>query len=263
MEHYAGIDVSLDSASLCVVDATGRIVREAKLASEPDILIGWFRGLGLAVTRIGLEAGPLSQWLYAGLRDAGLAVEGVLEAHGSSAPLADEHGLARTHLPSPRRWPRAEPLFVRARRPRPRPRRTRFSPRQSRIVSVRPYPRRRRLRSNCRIVENDSPEAISAKVRAGLQEVGMDPERDSAVLLHLLGVKEVDDSPALSNPEAVKAKAFEVFRRLSVNGSRSTANSRPTSGPSRQDRQSLPDAMLLGEALTRGFSRRACGGRTT
>jgi transposase len=57
MEYYAGIDVSLESASLCVVDATGRIVREAKLASEPDILIGWFRGLGLAVTRIGLEAG--------------------------------------------------------------------------------------------------------------------------------------------------------------------------------------------------------------
>jgi hypothetical protein len=44
-------------------------------ASEPEILIGWFRGLGLAVTRIGLEAGPLSQWLYAGMRDAGLAVE--------------------------------------------------------------------------------------------------------------------------------------------------------------------------------------------
>src|ERR1700730_2240428 len=70
MEYYAGIDVSLESASLCVVDATGRIVREAKVASEPDILIRWFRGLGLAVTRIGLEAGPLSQWLYAGMRDA-------------------------------------------------------------------------------------------------------------------------------------------------------------------------------------------------
>src|SRR5437879_2595912 len=75
MEHYAGIDVSLESASLCVVDATGRIVREAKVASEPEILIGWFRNLGLVVTRIGLEAGPLSQWLYAGMRDAGLPVE--------------------------------------------------------------------------------------------------------------------------------------------------------------------------------------------
>lgn len=75
MEHYAGIDVSLESASLCVVDATERIVREAKVASEPEVLIGWFSRLGLAVTRIGLEAGPLSQWLYAGMRDAGLAVE--------------------------------------------------------------------------------------------------------------------------------------------------------------------------------------------
>jgi transposase len=75
MEHYAGIDVSLESASLCVVDATGRIVREAKVVSEPEILIGWFRGLEIEMTRIGLEAGPLSQWLYAGLREAGLAVE--------------------------------------------------------------------------------------------------------------------------------------------------------------------------------------------
>jgi len=75
MEYYAGIDVSLESASLCVVDATGRIVREAKVASEPEILIGWFRGLELEMTRIGLEAGPLSQWLYAGMREAGLAVE--------------------------------------------------------------------------------------------------------------------------------------------------------------------------------------------
>ena len=44
MEYYAGIDVSLESASLCVVDTTGRIVREAKVASEPEILIGWESG---------------------------------------------------------------------------------------------------------------------------------------------------------------------------------------------------------------------------
>src|SRR6201998_4195431 len=75
MEHYAGIDVSLESASICVVDASGRIVREAKVASAPEALIAWFGGLGISVARIGLEAGPLSQWLYAGMRDAGLAVE--------------------------------------------------------------------------------------------------------------------------------------------------------------------------------------------
>ena len=42
MEHYAGIDVSLEQSSVCVVDATGRIVREAKVASEPEALVGFF-----------------------------------------------------------------------------------------------------------------------------------------------------------------------------------------------------------------------------
>jgi len=75
MEHYAGIDVSLELSSVCVVDATGRIVREAKVASEPEALIGWLRRLGFDLARVGLEAGPLSQWLYAAMRDAGLPVE--------------------------------------------------------------------------------------------------------------------------------------------------------------------------------------------
>jgi transposase len=71
MEHYAGIDVSLERSSVCVVDSTGRIVREAKVASEPEALVGFFRQLGLPLTRIGLEAGPLSQWLHAGLTETG------------------------------------------------------------------------------------------------------------------------------------------------------------------------------------------------
>lgn len=75
MNHYAGIDVSLEQSSVCVVDASGRIVREGKVASEPEALIAWFGALGLALERIGLEAGPLSQWLYAAMRQAGLAVE--------------------------------------------------------------------------------------------------------------------------------------------------------------------------------------------
>jgi transposase len=75
MEYYAGIDVSLESASVCVVEANGKIVREGKVSSEPAALIAWFSGLDLAIARIGLEAGPLSQWLYAGLQQAGFAVE--------------------------------------------------------------------------------------------------------------------------------------------------------------------------------------------
>jgi transposase len=85
MDHYAGIDVSLECASVCVVDASGRIVREDKVASDPAELIAWLGSPGLSVVRIGLEAGPLSQWLYAAMRDAGLAVELLETRHVRSA----------------------------------------------------------------------------------------------------------------------------------------------------------------------------------
>jgi transposase len=74
MDYFAGIDVSLELSSVCVVDATGQIVREAKVASEPDALVRFFGELGFPVVRIGLEAGPLSQWLHAGLEAAGFDV---------------------------------------------------------------------------------------------------------------------------------------------------------------------------------------------
>jgi len=74
MEQYAGIDVSLEFSSICIVDVGGKVIREAKVASEPSALIEWFATQGM-VARIGLEAGPLSQWLYAEMKAAGLAVE--------------------------------------------------------------------------------------------------------------------------------------------------------------------------------------------
>ncbi|MBV8156067.1 MAG: IS110 family transposase [Dyella sp.] len=75
MSYYAGIDVSLDTSSVCVVDSSGSVVREAKIASEPGALVAWFQALGFVTERIGMEAGPLSQWLHAGMREKGLAVE--------------------------------------------------------------------------------------------------------------------------------------------------------------------------------------------
>lgn len=74
MEHYAGIDVSLEASSVCVVDASGRIVREAKVASDPQALISFFGELDCELARIGIEACPLSQWLHAGLSEAGFTV---------------------------------------------------------------------------------------------------------------------------------------------------------------------------------------------
>jgi transposase len=102
MNHYAGIDVSLEASSVCVIDGSGKIVCETKVASAPEALIAWFGSLGSSLTRIGLEAGPLSQWLYAALRDAGLAVELLETRHVRNAfkimPVKtdrkDAHGIA-------------------------------------------------------------------------------------------------------------------------------------------------------------------------
>src|SRR5258708_36703604 len=75
MNYYAGIDVSVKASSVCVMDARGKVVREGKVGSDPAALIAWLGSLGVSLTRIGLEAGPMSQWLYAGLKAAGLEVE--------------------------------------------------------------------------------------------------------------------------------------------------------------------------------------------
>lgn len=74
MTHYAGIDVSLETSSICIVDAAGAIVRELKTPSEPEALAAALRATGLPFARVGLEAGPLSQWLYAGLVEVALPV---------------------------------------------------------------------------------------------------------------------------------------------------------------------------------------------
>jgi transposase len=87
MQHYAGIDVSLEQSSVCIVDASGKRVTEAKIASDPQALVKFFEGLGFPVTRIGLEAGPMSQWLYAGLTESGLEVE-LLETRHVKAALS-------------------------------------------------------------------------------------------------------------------------------------------------------------------------------
>ena len=74
MDHFAGLDVSVKETSVCIVDETGKIVREVKLASEPDAMVAVLTSPSHHFKRIGLEAGPLSQWLYNALAEAGLPV---------------------------------------------------------------------------------------------------------------------------------------------------------------------------------------------
>src|SRR5438046_9812288 len=72
MDYFAGLHVSVKETSVCIVDDTGRIVREVKVASEPDALLSVLTNPTYHFKRIGLEAGPLSQWLFSVLAEAGL-----------------------------------------------------------------------------------------------------------------------------------------------------------------------------------------------
>jgi transposase len=103
MDHFAGLDVSVKETSVCVVDETGKIVREVKVPSEPEGLLGLLASPGYRFKRIGLEAGPLSQWLYSTLAEAGLPVicvetrhmRAVLKAQINKTDRNDARGMAQ------------------------------------------------------------------------------------------------------------------------------------------------------------------------
>ena len=85
MDHFAGLDISVKETSVCIVDDTGRIVREVKAASEPEALLSVLGNPTYRFKRIGLEAGPLSQWLFGALAQAGLPVICVETRHMRAA----------------------------------------------------------------------------------------------------------------------------------------------------------------------------------
>lgn len=85
MEHSAGLDVSVKETSVCIVDDAGKIIREVKVASEPDALLAVLKNPTYQFKQIGLEAGPLSQWLFSALAEAGLPVICVETRHMRAA----------------------------------------------------------------------------------------------------------------------------------------------------------------------------------
>jgi transposase len=72
MGYFAGLDVSLEETAICILDDAGQIVREARVCSEPEVLVAFFAACGMKMERVGLEACSLSAWLHAGLTEAGL-----------------------------------------------------------------------------------------------------------------------------------------------------------------------------------------------
>ncbi len=103
MDHFAGLDVSVKETSVCIVDDTGRIVREVRVASEPEALLAVLKSPAYRFRRIGLEAGPLSQWLFSALAEAGLPVicvetrhmRAVLKAQINKTDRNDARGMAQ------------------------------------------------------------------------------------------------------------------------------------------------------------------------
>jgi len=102
MDHFAGLDVSVKETSVCIVDETGKVIREVKVASEPEALLAVLASPAYHFKRIGLEAGPLSQWLYSVLAEAGLPVicvetrhmRAVLKAQINKTDRNDARGMA-------------------------------------------------------------------------------------------------------------------------------------------------------------------------
>ena len=59
MTYYTGIDVSLRSVSICVVDETGAIKLEAKVAAEVEVIAATLRRFSDEIRQVGFEAGTL------------------------------------------------------------------------------------------------------------------------------------------------------------------------------------------------------------
>ncbi|RWM46175.1 MAG: IS110 family transposase [Mesorhizobium sp.] len=103
MKHYAGLDVSVKETAICIVDETGKICREMKVPSHPEDLVRVLSDPAWTFERIGLEAGPLSQWLFSGLAEAGLPVicietrhtKAFLEAQPNKSDPIDARGIAQ------------------------------------------------------------------------------------------------------------------------------------------------------------------------
>ena len=72
MVHFVGLDVSVKATSVCVVDDGGKVILEQKIPTEPAEIIAVLTSLGVPFGRIGIEAGPLSQWLVNALVAADL-----------------------------------------------------------------------------------------------------------------------------------------------------------------------------------------------
>jgi transposase len=97
MAHFVGLDVSVKETAVCVVDEAGKVVCEQKVPSEPDDIVTLLTSVGVDYGRVGIEAGPLSQWLVNGMAEAGLPVICVETRHMKSLLKAQQSNKSDRH----------------------------------------------------------------------------------------------------------------------------------------------------------------------
>ena len=103
MRLFVGLDVSLAKTAICVISEHGKILKEAEVPSEPEALARWIGAQDGTIAAIGLEAGPLSQWLHRALTEASFEtvlmetrqVKGALKAMPIKTDRRDAEGIAR------------------------------------------------------------------------------------------------------------------------------------------------------------------------
>jgi transposase len=81
MRYFVGLDVSVQETAVCVVDEVGKVICECNVPTEPDDIAALLTTIGGDYVRVGIEAGPLSQWLVNGLAEADLPVVCVETRH--------------------------------------------------------------------------------------------------------------------------------------------------------------------------------------
>ncbi len=103
MTYYAGLDVSLRTVNLCVIDDQGELVAETKLASDVQDMVAYLDELNIEIECVSLEAGTLAQYLTYGLQSAGFEVicmearqvKGALSAMRNKTDKHEARGIAQ------------------------------------------------------------------------------------------------------------------------------------------------------------------------
>jgi transposase len=201
MTHHVGLDVSVRHTSICIVDDAGEITREVRVPSEPHAIIAVLTAPGIVCRRIGLEAGPLSQWLFHALAQAGLPVICVETRHMKAALSAQVNKTDRNDA-------RGIAQMMRVGLYRPVHVKTQVSQEKRMLLTS-----RKLLQAQIRALENDLRGSLRTfGLKVGAVSVGRFEERVRALMIGLPVLAAIVE-PLLAVRAALRAQ-FVVLHRM-------------------------------------------------